>query len=128
MIWWIYFGIVALQLAITYPRFSQTCNSSIGYPVYLLHHFLDVFVFWGFLFMTTKAEFRIHLVVITLIVIHWFTNNYECILTTEMNRMCGYPRKQWLDSIVDRIRPTYYTHTVWVVLVGIYDIMIFQGR
>jgi hypothetical protein len=120
----LYLVLVLAQLVITGPRFRSTCNDTtgIGSLVYVLHHGLDVFVFWGFLFLTTRTEYAIHAMVLILVAIHWFTNNYECIFTTYMNEICGYPRSQWLDSIVNRIRPTYYTHTVWIVLVGIWDV------
>lgn len=128
MRWWLYFGLVILQLAVTSPRFATTCNDTSGFGsgVYLIHHLLDVYVFWGFLFLTTPVEHAIHAWVLLGIAIHWLTNNYECILTTEMNRLCGYPRTQWLDSIVDRIRPTYYTHMVWIVLAFVYDVIAYR--
>ena len=121
MRWAVYFGLVALQLAITYPTFSQTCMGA-GGLVYIFHHFLDVFVFWSFLFLTTKWEHLIHLVVIMGVVFHWLTNNYECIATTYMNEVCGYPRDKWLDSMVNRIRPFYYTHIVWLGALAVYDL------
>jgi hypothetical protein len=121
MRWGVYLGLVALQFAITYPTFSQTCQGP-GGVVYILHHFFDVFVFWSFLFLTTKMEHIVHLYVILGVVLHWITNNYECIATTYMNELCGYPRDQWLDSMVNRIRPFYYTHIVWLGLLVAYDI------
>lgn len=123
MIWSVYLSIVALQIALTYPRFSLTCldDSGLGITVYVLHHFLDVFVFWSFLFLTTRREHLIHLLVILGVALHWATNNYECIATTYMNELCGYRRNQWLDSIVNRIRPFYYTHIVWLLALATQD-------
>jgi hypothetical protein len=117
----VYLGLVALQLAITYPHFSQTCQGP-GSAVYIIHHFFDVFVFWSFLFLTTRTEHIVHLCTILGVVIHWLTNNYECIATTYMNELCGFPREQWLDSMVNRIRPFYYTHIVWLALLVAYDL------
>lgn len=121
MRWFVYFGLVALQLGITYPTFSETCAGR-GEGVYVVHHLLDVFVFWSFLFLTTRLEHLIHLGTILVVILHWLTNNYECIATTYMNELCGYPRDQWLDSMVNRIRPFYYTHLVWLGLLILYDI------
>jgi hypothetical protein len=123
MIWWVYFSIVLVQILVTYPQFSTTCISAqgAGLVVYILHHFLDVFVFWSFLFLTTRGEHLVHLLVIIGVALHWLTNNYECIATTYMNELCGYARDQWLDSLVNRLRPFYYTHIVWLVVLAIYD-------
>jgi hypothetical protein len=123
MIWFVYLGIVLFQVALTFPRFSNTCvdGTGIGSIVYVFHHFLDVFVFWSFLFLTTRREHLLHLLVILGIAFHWLTNNYECIATTYMNEVCGYKRDQWLDSIVNRIRPFYYTHIVWLSVLAGYD-------
>ncbi len=125
MRWWLYATLVVFQLALTSSRFFTTCHDTTGFGsvVYVIHHLLDVYVFWGFLFLTTSVEYAIHAVVLLGIAVHWLTNNYECILTTEMNRMCGYPRTQGLDSMVDRIRPTYYTHIVWISLAFVYDLI-----
>lgn len=118
---WVYITILAVQIAITYPRFSETCKGN-GFVVYFLHHILDVYVFWSFLFLTTPLEHRIHLAVIVGVALHWLTNNYECIATTYMNELCGFDRSQWLDSLVNRIRPFYYTHIVWLLALAMYDI------
>ena len=100
----------------------------IGGLVYILHHFLDVYVFWAFLFLTTSSEHIIHLLVILGVGIHWATNNYECIATTYMNTVCGYPRDTWLDSLVNRIRPFYYTHAVWLLALASYDAWFYMHR
>jgi len=123
MIWSIYGAILLVQLAVTYPHFARTCTSANAIAVYLLHHMLDVYVFWGPFVLTTRAEFGIHLLTICGIALHWITNNYECVLTTAMNEMCGYPRNQWLDSLVDRLRPTDWTHIVWILVAAIYDVL-----
>lgn len=126
MIAWIYGGLVALQLALTYPSFSDTCSTAngLGGMLYVSHHILDVYVFWGVLFLTTRREHLVHLLVLCVVALHWLTNNYECILTTYMNEVCGYSRDKWLDSIVNRIRPFYYTHIVWLLAVASYDMWV----
>lgn len=45
-----------------------------------------------------------------------------------MNHLCGYPRDTWLDSIVNRIRPFYYTHIVWLVALVGYDAWFYVHR
>lgn len=126
MVIWIYLLLIVIQIGLTYPSFSATCSSAngLGGIVYLLHHLLDVYVFWGFLFLTTRREHLIHLLIIIGVAVHWLTNNYECVATTYMNELCGYKRDQWLDSIVNRIRPFYYTHIIWLIVLFCYDIWI----
>ena len=126
MRWSVYAVILGFQLIVTLPRLHATCQGLDiwRFFIYISHHFLDVYVFWGFLFLQTRTEFLTHAVVIVLVAIHWFTNNYECILTTYLNDLCGYDHKAWLDSIVSRIG-TGYIHTWWVLVHAIYDIIRF---
>ena len=122
MRWSVYGFVLAIQVIMTLPRLNATCQEldALRFFVYIIHHFLDVYVFWGFLFLQTPAEFFVHEIVILLVAVHWFTNNYECILTTYLNGLCGYPHKAWLDSIVSRLG-SGYIHTWWILAHAVYD-------
>ena len=37
------------------------------------------------------------------VAIHWFSYGNRCIATVEMNRQCGYPESEWLDSFKNRL-------------------------
>ncbi len=93
--------------------------------IYILHHLLDVYVFFGFLINETKKEFITHLLLIIGLLIHWFTNNYDCILTTYLNNLCGFNKKEWFQSIMFRIYKftnIYYIHSYWLFGLILYDL------
>lgn len=86
---------------------------------------LDVYIFFGPLFIENTTESLIHIITTLLIIIHWFTNNYECILTTYLNELCGWKRNRWLDSItliLQKQSKQYYYHSFHAFLVILFDI------
>lgn len=98
--------------------------------IFIFHHILDVYVFFGFLINQTRREFMFHLALIISLLIHWFSNDYDCILTTYLNELCGYPKKQWFQSIMFKLHEVtgiYYLHTYWLIALILYDLwMIFK--
>jgi hypothetical protein len=127
MRWIIFFIVFLLQITLTLRKFIDTCESKTLYTwtIYILHHILDVFLFWSFLFLTTKFEFGLHLLILVGVVIHWFTYDNKCIITVLMNRECGYPDDMWLDSIKNMLglrNINEYFHFIWMFLLAAQDI------
>jgi hypothetical protein len=127
MRWLMFLFVFVLQILLTLPRFLQTCESKTLYTwsLYIFHHAFDIFLFWSFLFLTTNVEFGIHLLILIGVVIHWFTYDNKCILTVLMNRECGYPEDEWLDSLKNMfgIRTIHeYFHFTWMALLALQDI------
>ena len=127
MHWEIFLGIFIFQIAFTLPRFYNTCKSKSAYTwsLYFFHHLFDVFLFWSFLFLTTKLEFGLHLLIVIGVVIHWFTYDNKCIITVLMNRECEYPEDEWLDSLKNMLglrNVNEYFHFIWMFLVALQDI------
>jgi hypothetical protein len=127
MRWMIFLFVFMLQILLTLPRFLQTCESKTLYTwsLYIFHHLFDVFLFWSFLFLTTKFEFGIHLLILIGVVIHWFSYDNKCIITVLMNRECGYPEDHWLDSLKNMLglrEINEYFHFIWMALLALLDI------
>jgi len=127
MLWHIFFGVCLIQILVTLRHFLDTCQSKTAYTwfLYIFHHIFDVFLFWSFLFVTTPAEFGVHLFLLIGVGIHWLTYDNTCILTVLMNRECGYPDEQWLDSLKNMLglrNFTEYFHFVWILLLALQDI------
>lgn len=129
MRWELFWLLVFLQIAITYPSFRATCEAREGWVragfIYGIHHLLDVFLFWSLFFLTAAAEFRTHFWLAILIVGHWFTYGNKCIITVDMNRQCGYPEERWLDSLKNRLglrSLTEWFHFWWVGLLCVWDV------
>jgi hypothetical protein len=122
-------AIYALQIALTFPNFQATCKGPhppSGYVLYFAHHILDVFMFWSPLFIQTRMEAMIHLALLLLVLIHWFVNKNQCVLSQKMNIYCGLPTGTWLDSIKNRLGLREYLGDYylfgWGVLLGAYDV------
>lgn len=127
MRWEIFFLIFIVQIVITIPHFVKTCKSKSLYTwlLYIAHHAFDVFLFWSFLFLTTKLEFTVHLTLLIVTVIHWFTYDNKCIITVLMNRECGYPEYQWLDSLKNKLGlrgVNEYFHFIWMAALAVQDV------
>ncbi len=127
MQWYIFLFILFLQLTLTLRYFIESCESKSAYTwfLYVFHHILDIFLFWSFLFLTTRLEFGLHLLLLLGVVIHWLTYDNKCIITVLMNRECGYPDEKWLDSLKNMLglrNITEYFHFVWMFILALQDI------
>jgi hypothetical protein len=127
MIIFIFLIIFLIQIIVTFHKFKNTCkNPGIQtWSLYFAHHALDVFLFWSVLFLTTRTEFFLHLLAVIIVGIHWFTYDNKCIATVIMNRMCGYPESEWLDSLKNMFGLRSYSEYfqfVWIGLLAMYDI------
>jgi hypothetical protein len=117
----------ALQILVTAPRFLASCTP-LGFEaicVYLAHHALDVYIFWGPLFLQTQAEFQTYILITALVGAHWFLNNNQCIATVYMNHLCGYPEADWLDSLKNRLGLRSFSeefHFYWIGATLLYAI------
>jgi hypothetical protein len=123
----IFLAVFLLQIAATIGHFVSTCSclSLPSWTVYLFHHAFDVFVFWSPLFLTKPLDFMIHLAICVITGLHWLTNNNLCFLTVYLNRRCGYPDEEWLDSLKNMLglrRASEYFHFIWIGLLMAYDI------
>ena len=123
----IFLFICFFQIFLTIGNFIKTCksNSLFTWAIYLIHNVSDVFLFWSFLFLSSKLEFGIHLFCLIILVIHWFLNNNKCILNTIMNKECGYSDEQWLESLKNMLGlRSHYEHFqfIWLGLLAAQDV------
>ena len=122
------FSVIYLaQVIVTFPNFRNTCErlNFERLSLYFIHHILDVFLFWSFLFLTTRKEYIVHLITMVVVALHWITNNNNCIATEYMNKLCGYNQNQWLDSLknmFDLRKYSEYFLFIWLGLLGVHDI------
>lgn len=122
------YGLVyAVQIALTFPNFYRRCThlSVPSLLLYFTHHLVDVFLFWSFLFLTVRSEFIVHFVLVLIVAAHWFMNQNRCVATVAMNRMCGFPEGDWLDSLKNRLGLRHiseYFHFIWVGALMVQDL------
>jgi hypothetical protein len=129
MRWDIFTIAVTIQLIATTPDFVQTCDACSSWPfavsLNMFHHVFDVFLFWSFLFLTTKLDFQLHFWLAIAILIHWATYDNKCILTVILNRYCGYPEEAWFDSIKNRLGLrdiSEWFHFYWIAALLLLDL------
>jgi hypothetical protein len=127
MIWWIFGIVYGIQILLTIRRFMTTCQSLtlLIWFIYFIHHALDVFLFWSFLFISQLMDYWIHILIVLIVAIHWFMNNNQCIATVFMNQECGYPEDEWLDSLKNMFglrNISEYFQFYWIGILLIYDI------
>jgi len=126
MNWSVFLAIYILQIYLTFPHFQQTCNTDLtAYSLYFSHHLFDIFLVWSPLFLQTRMEYIIHAIIVIGIMIHWVVYDNKCIWTVLMNRECGFPEEQWLDSLKNMLNLRQYSEYflfVWLAIVLFYDI------
>ena len=110
-----------LQICIALPYF-KTCNNInfITLSIFLLHHIVDVYGYFGVFINETIFEYQLHLFMTLLILLHWYTNNYKCNITVKLNELCNRDLDTWEYNIVGLISQStgiYYLHTY--ILIGI---------
>ncbi len=110
------------------PRFINTCaqaSSLATIATFLLHHPLDIFLFWSPLFLMTRVEYIIHAIVSLGVILHWVTYNSRCVVTVLMNRMCGWPEGIRLDSLKNMILGKYERYNyLWLIAMVLYDVWV----
>ena len=99
------------------------CTNMNGHILLFIHHVINIYIYFGaFLFNPFN-----HLIIISLTVIHWITNDNKCILTERLNEVC-YPEYTEYKGFNDFSRMiglqdaypdiSYY----YILLMVIYDI------
>lgn len=122
----IFFLIFGIQIFLTIKDFVNLCVRP-SYLLYFAHHAFDVFLFWAPLFLVSKIEYGLHFLFALGVGIHWFMNDNKCVATVEMNKQCGYPEDQWLDSLKNmfNIRKYFeYFHFLWIGILMAYDLSV----
>lgn len=115
-----------LQLLIALPHFKKCNNINlITISIFLLHHVIDVYGFFGIFVNETVFEYKFHLFMILVVLTHWYTNNYKCEVTRKLNELCERDPNEWEYNLVGKIvdhTGIYYLHTYLLLGLIIYDI------
>lgn len=127
MRWVLFLAVYIVQLSVSAPEFFATCTllDTTTIAMYLTHHLSDVFLFWGPLFIRSRAEAALHLALIVITTTHWLSNQNRCVATVELNKRCGYDPELWLDSLLNRsgLRGlSEYYQFAWLAPAAIYDL------
>ena len=121
---WAFAAIYAAQIALTLPGYAGACKGNLpaALPIYFVHHAIDVFLFWSFLFINKAIEYAAHIGLVAGVAAQWLMNDNQCALTEYMNSLCGKPRDAWLPSLKNMLglRSVWeYYQFVWLgLLIG----------
>jgi hypothetical protein len=129
MRWGVYGIVLGIQILVTIRRFITSCKelSLVAWGMYIIHHFLDVFLFWSFLFLTEPIEYILHILLVIGVAIHWFSYENRCVATVYMNRLCGFPEDEWMDSLKNMTglrKVSEYFQFVWLGVLVLLDIFL----
>lgn len=117
----IFLLIFSIQIILATKNFLDTCNNKNlkNYLILFFHHLLDVYVFFGPLFLESKNGKQLHFIIILLLLFHWVTNDYRCWLTVYLNELCLEDQNKWLYSLMSllsKITNIYYLHSYWILI------------
>ena len=103
--------------------YKHPCNTNIGNIYLLIHHFVSIYLYFGWLLFNPLY----HLVACVIVLLHWVINN-RCELTFMTNKKCGYKEdKLFYDfqQIIIQKEPTLAHRNIHWYLISfiiIYDI------
>ena len=115
-----------LQIFIALPYFKSCNNINFStVSIFLLHHIIDVYGYFGIFINETIFEYQFHLFMILLILLHWYTNSYTCAVTVKLNELCNRDLDTWefnIVGILSEYTNIYYLHTYILIALVLYDI------
>ena len=109
--------IYLIQISFAIQDYNNTCQNKNLYKfiILIIHHILDVYLFFGLFINQTYYEKNIHFIILINIILHWFSNNYHCKLTIYLNKLCNFKNQEkGLYSLVHLLQKStkiYYIHT-----------------
>lgn len=117
-----YFFLLFTIIQYTWDRLTTYCNTNIGEILLFIHHLMSAYIYLGgFLFNPLY-----HLIFISIILIHWITNNNKCYVTQLTNRYCEYKENKNFEDIIQKLKIyRIHKHIHWYLLISIivYDII-----
>lgn len=97
IILFILFIILSIIDILTKYRNCVACTPSI-IPEIILHRLINVFMYFGWIF-DNKVVLIFYVIVLLLLITHWISNNWKCILTKYENTVCGFADDERYDYI-----------------------------
>lgn len=117
----IFLILLALVQMLIDPTMAK-CQSFPGKTLLMFHHFANIYILLG----GYVSNPRIHLMVVLVsFTVHYF-NKRLCPITVVNNKMCGFPKKQQMQTILNVIEPNptrvVYLYYFFLMLGVLYDL------
>lgn len=96
----------------------------------LLHHFLVIFIYIGWM-SNNPYVLSLYLLFPIILLIHWKMNDNRCIMTETINNMCGLDKDDYIRDIAYLFGlkqsvyydPVYKTFLVFTFLITVYKLI-----
>ena len=125
------FVIIIYIFDITSTTTSKCINNSSNkykiISILLLHHYLQLFSNFGWLF-NNKYILIYYIFIPFITILHWYTNNNKCILTQIINKLCNNNEDVYFNDIFNMIGLKKYNiwndylHYIYLLFVIFYTI------
>jgi hypothetical protein len=112
---------IFLLIQYLWDRNTSTCLTLKGEILLIIHHIIGVYIYLGGFLFNPKY----HLILIIIVLVHWFTNNNRCELTILTNKYCGYNKEKKFEDLSYKLNLTGINKNIhYYYLIGliIYDI------
>ena len=95
-----------------------------------IHHFIVIFMGWGWLF-NNKYILLFYILFIIGVILHWKTNDDKCFLTVTYNRLCGYDDSKLFNEFTGiiglkkyKLWNNYFTYILMIlyIVIALYKI------
>lgn len=85
----------------TAPKnYYKKCINKVNFNVKLLfHHIIIMFIFFGWL-STNKYLLVLYAFIPFILIIHWKINNNRCVMTEDINSMCGLDKDEYVRDFL----------------------------
>lgn len=131
LIYIILLGILSYLLDIsTAPKryYSKCINKTKFHLKLLLHHTIVMFIFFGWL-SNNKYLLIIYVFIPFILIIHWKTNNNRCVMTEDVNNMCGLDKDEYIRDflyIIGFKKTKYYDPVYKIFLLFTLGVVIYK--
>ena len=90
-----------------------------------IHHFISIFMSWGWLF-NNKYVLLFYILFTISVILHWKTNGDKCFLTVIYNRLCGYDDQKFFNEfsgIIGLKKYKLWTNYITYILIILYIVI-----
>ena len=113
-------------LSFIYDIKTNVCfklNKSFGLYLFLFfHHFLAVFLYIGWI-SNSKFILIFYCLFVSIIILHWITNEQKCILTQVINYYCNLPDEEGFHDVfyfIGMKQQKWFNSFIYIYLITVF--------
>ena len=123
----IFFSLVIISFVLDNVMFECSIPSVYTFINNFVHHIISTYLWFGsFIF----GKYIYHLLFLCIVLVFQYNYNWECPITLEYNRQCGFNLKEYHKDIIYWIHKNlfsiipYYTYLKFLIVYDVYKILI----